>query len=974
MLHKLIEIKKQQWLQSPECTISGVLDYINKEGKLREPQVAAIATYLFLKIQGNNRPLSELFTDGFFISDEVINNLDNIAMTVSARDFLRNNRPALALFDFAESNQITSLIKEIKKDPESIDYESVINKIFYGISYPDYLMSLPMGAGKTYLMAAIMFLDIYFSMNEADNSHFARNFLILIPNALKSSIGPSLKTIEDFDPEWVLPKEVASKIKSNLRFEVLDESRQSIKSMRTNNPNASKVMEATRSGFSNIFIVNAEKIILNKVKDRSQPLPVIKDEKVDEDANELRYHLGQIPNLGVFIDEVHHAASNEIKLRQVVNNWRDANKNISYVLGFSGTPYLRNADKMQINDSLTCKIHHIANTVYYYSLYEGVKKFLKLPEIKTAKGMTRNEIINKGVSDFIDKFGNKKYNNGAIAKLVIYCPSIKVLEEDVYPLLVNELKILPNEILKYHKGNKDYILSKDHELFFRSLDLPHSPHRYILLVGVGREGWDCRSLTSVILAQEGDCKANMVLQTSCRCLREVDGGDEKALIWLNDKNAEHLNNQLKQEQHSNIEELTNAQRDPSNTIQTISRMEYLELPKINYYRMKIEYTDIVTQKDADTGKRLLKLNKKIPIPPYKKYSAVTTGGIHNIEESGVTEAVEEIVGNPAVFNQWLLQLSKESFALISIRELREYEKKLKKIFNQITIPAKEENFVRWNNLFDLQTINHAIRLCFHCHRELKIKNEFIDAQCDLLNNAVLPLVSKDLPSLYPGSRETENILKYDKDRVLGDEIEGKLKEEYDKKIEVLSAAGLSTTDIQPPGNVSSAERNKERSFHYIPHNFINSKLEKTFLQKILELKILKDMDLEIYYNGARNTGGFVIECYTRETKKDNWRRLGNYTTDFLLIKRGKKINGKLRNKKEIDKIMMIETKGEGYSHIPDFIKREKFVGEEFVKQNNAVFNYEKFAFIVVKDDEDINHNMMYIQSKINNFFTKNHAS
>ena len=970
MLHELIEIKKQQWLQSPECTISGVLDYINKTGKLREPQVAAIATYLFLKIQGNNRPLSELFADGFFISTERINNLDNIEMTASARDFLRDNKSALALYEFAESNDMKSLLQEIKKDPGSIDYESVINNIFYGISYPDYLMSLPMGAGKTYLMAAIIFLDIYFSMNEADNPHFARNFLILIPNALKSSIGPSLKTIEDFDPEWVLPKEVASKIKSNLRFEVLDEGRKPDKSMKTNNPNASKVEEATRSGFNNIFIVNAEKIILNKLKDHSQSLSGIKDEKIDEDANELRYHLGQIPNLGVFIDEVHHATSKEIKLRQVVNNWRAANKNISYVLGFSGTPYLRNADKLQINDSLTCKIHHIANTVYYYPLHEGVKKFLKLPEIKYVKGMTRKEIIKEGVSDFIDKFGNKKYNNGAIAKLVIYCPSIKVLEEDVYPLLVNELKISQDEVLKYHKGNKNYRLSKDHELFFRSLDLPNSPHRYVLLVGVGREGWDCRSLTSVILAQEGDCKPNMVLQTSCRCLREVDGGDEEALIWLNDKNAEHLNNQLEQEQNSNIKELNSAQRDLNNSIQAISRMEYLELPKINYYRMKIEYTDIVTQKEANTDKRLLKLSKKIPNPPYTRRPSITTGAIQKIKENVVTEAVEEIIGEPTVFNQWILQLSKESFGLISIKELCKYEKKLKKIFNHITIPVKEENFVRWNNLSDLETINHAIRLCFHCHRELKINNEFIDAQCDLLNNAVLPLLSKELSSLYPDSKETENILKYDKDRVLGDEIEDKLKEEYDSIIDALTDKGLPTAGIPPPKVVSFAERSKERSFHYAPYNFSSSKFEKNFLKEILKLRVLKDMDLEIYYNGARNTGGFVIECYTRKSEKDDWHRLGNYTADFLLIKREKKIKGK----KEIKKIMIIETKGKVYSNDINFIKRQKFVDKEFVKQNNEVFGYKKFAFSVITDDEDIDDSIMKIHSEINNFFTENHAS
>jgi type III restriction enzyme len=42
------------------------------------------------------------------------------------------------------------------------------------------------------------------------------------------------------------------------------------------------------------------------------------------------------------IDEVHHAATDDIKLRQAVNYWHSKG-NITTVLGFSGTPYLQGA-------------------------------------------------------------------------------------------------------------------------------------------------------------------------------------------------------------------------------------------------------------------------------------------------------------------------------------------------------------------------------------------------------------------------------------------------------------------------------------------------------------------------------------------------------------------------------------------------------------------------------------------------------
>ncbi|MFB0973116.1 MAG: hypothetical protein QMB59_00920, partial [Bacteroidales bacterium] len=66
-------------------------------------------------------------------------------------------------------------------------------------------------------------------------------------------------------------------------------------------------------------------------------------------------------------------------------------------------------------------------------------------------------------------------------------------------------------------------------------------------------GWDCKSLTGVILPQSGSCPTNMVLQTSCRCLRQVNKGErESAIIWMNDDNAVTLNRQLKQQENISI--------------------------------------------------------------------------------------------------------------------------------------------------------------------------------------------------------------------------------------------------------------------------------------------------------------------------------------------------------------------------------------------------------------------------------------
>lgn len=83
--------------------------------------------------------------------------------------------------------------------------------------------------------------------------------------------------------------------------------------------------------------------------------------------------------------------------------------------------------------------------------------------------------------------------------------------------------------------------------------------------------------------------------------------------------------------------------------------------------------------------------------------------------------------------------------------------------------------------------------------------------------------------------------------------------------------------------VSLAVRSKERTFHYLPYSFAQSKLEKEFIEACLTLDVFKQRALEIYYNGERGLTEFVIQCYQKQG--DYWRHLGAYTPDFLILER-----------------------------------------------------------------------------------------
>lgn len=103
-----------------------------------------------MKIACGCTPLADLFRQGAFNTLS----LDEIEVSSKVRNYLTANPAAAALFEYAclknDAGEQASpkLEQQIRKDPESIDYNKFFRDAFYGLSYTDYLFSLPMGAGK----------------------------------------------------------------------------------------------------------------------------------------------------------------------------------------------------------------------------------------------------------------------------------------------------------------------------------------------------------------------------------------------------------------------------------------------------------------------------------------------------------------------------------------------------------------------------------------------------------------------------------------------------------------------------------------------------------------------------------------------------------------------------------------------------------------------------------------------------------
>ena len=964
MLQTIIEYHKNQWLNSDECTIRPIIDYIKNKGQLREAQYEAIETYLFLKIKGQNKPLWELFSEGFFSNGDDLSKL-NINQT--AREIFEKNKAAKSLLDFTRfkvknGNGTETLLPDLEKyiinNSDKIDYENIIKRIFYGIDYSDYLFSLPMGAGKTFLMASIIYLDLYFALNEPDNKNFAHNFIILVPSGLKSSIVPSIKTIEKFDPTWIIPEPSASKLKNLIKFEILDQPKTGKKSNKARNPNAQKVnnYQPFEELIGLVMVVNAEKVILDRLELTAQGELFEKTEdELDKQANELRNIISKIPNLQIHIDEVHHAATDDIKLRKVVTKW-NANGNINSVLGYSGTPYLSKKDEVEITETVKIKFSQITNTVFYYPLTTAIKKFLKKPRVEQVSGLTSVQIIKKGINDFFKHYNTTVYDNGTIAKIAIYCGSIENLEEKVFPYLTDEMKISPDLILKYHKGNKKYKLPKENETEFASLDTPLSKKKIILLVQVGKEGWDCKSLTGVILSQKGDCPTNMVLQTSCRCLRQVDRDkQETAIIWLNEDNAKSLDKQLKEEQHTSIEELNNlGKQDKTEMIERFSRLDFLKLPKIDFYQLKVEYNTITIEENPVPENKIKSIEPK---DSFNKAVIVQRGLSQKDEKT--KDFVSKVKGEPVNFYNWLFEIAKGSFNTISLKDLMKFETELEKIFQTITVEEKKKRF--YNELYSHNKIQSEIRLAFHCKRNFETKSEIIPDTAQMLIVENLQSVPKN-DKLYPSIEEAKKIIDTDAKNTSLEIDEAEIKKAFDIIKQNLEQQGMGNfvpdfNQYKSQYDFSPAVKSKYQTFHYLPYDFWQSGFELKFLKEAVTLKEFNERKLEIYYNGEKHITDFRILCFAK--KGNNYQRVGLYTPDFLIIK---------RKDEAIANVLIVETKGSGYAEQTTFKLRKKFMETEFLQMNNDKFGYKKFEYLFLQDDAKFDDNLAKLNETIVEFF------
>lgn len=537
---------------------------------LRQPQFEALEMYIFLKEYLNSRPVHEIFKDWYHKQNGF-----------EKRDIVAGLEGRLALSEEFVFNEAAYKIvfKKMKASKQA---------------YANYIFALTMGVGKTLLMATCIFYEFTLARKFPTDPRFCHNALIFAPD---KTVLQSLREIEGFDYTKVLPPEHANWLCSTLRLHYLDD--------------AGTTLNTLDDSEFNLVISNTQKIILKRkdaqpkaaerlflntgetqkashsVYDDIADLYGIEnpEDEVDLTINQRFLKLRQLPQLGVYVDEAHHAfgqkladdlhpSKKETSLRFTINTLTQGlkNKGLRMVacFNFTGTPYVKN--------------EVLPEVVYAYGLDAAIQAgYLKSVRLHGYSNPRDEDFIRATVADFLERYGDKKVD-GRLPKLAFFAPDIADASGNLRPLLAQILEEhdIPSSTILVNVGD-DKITSNDDIKRFNELDLPTAKERFLILVNKGKEGWNCRSLCGVAMFRRPRSKI-FVLQASMRCLRAIGPTQEEGQIYLSDENIQVLEDELQQNFRMSTEDLQKAK-----TEKTVYEVRVLKRKSITLSRIQQMY-------------------------------------------------------------------------------------------------------------------------------------------------------------------------------------------------------------------------------------------------------------------------------------------------------------------------------------------------------------------------------------------------
>ena len=505
---------------------------------LWEPQFEALEMYIFLKEYLDNRHVHQIFADWHAKQK-----------------------------GFEERSSLGVEQLDLFGDLDTAQYEAIFDYIrkFDRRSYPNYIFALPMGTGKTTLMTTCIFYEFLLANKFPRDPKYCHNALVTAPD--RTVLRSILRDIEALDMERVVPPEYANFLSSNVQFHFLEEAGTALSTL-------------DRSRF-NLIILNTQKLILKRQHKERSPTdtlfkngaPTYQSESVYDKAADLynfdapenekdlttnqRFQkLTRLEQLGIFVDEAHHAFGRDLEkdmgmrklktslrltIDELAANLERAGTRVCACYNFTGTPYVEQ--------------RILPEVIYSYGLKEAINKgFLKKVMLHSYTNPRTLDFVKAVIKHFWESHGTRRYE-GMLPKLALFASNISELERELKPavdLALQDLGVSIDRVL-VNVGD-DKLTSKDDKRRFDNLDTPDSKDQFILLVNMGREGWNCRSLFGVGLYRTPESKI-FVLQASMRCLRQVGEGQQTGHVYLSEENTQILDDELQQNFRLTIDDL-----------------------------------------------------------------------------------------------------------------------------------------------------------------------------------------------------------------------------------------------------------------------------------------------------------------------------------------------------------------------------------------------------------------------------------
>ncbi len=798
-LHEVLARRVEAWRQAgypaePFSAIAEILEFAREPESsrlrfLRPPQLLALETYWYLRLVEGTPHILDLYRKLFPRNSELL--------------------PALGLTDsriqaIAMDEGADGVLTRIREDDDFVrDFRLEALRESIRLDYPSYILALAMGAGKTILIGAIVATEFAMAI-EYPSGPFVQNALVFAPG---KTILESLRELLEVPYERLLPPRLHKRFAASVKL--------------TFTRDGDKGIPVIPGSLFNVVVTNTEKIRIRKEDVRKGDLGTLFGEGREDDARaevaNLRLQaIASLPHLAVFSDEAHHTYGQSLdadlkKVRKTVD-YLAATTNVLCVVNTTGTPYFQ---RQPLRDVVT-----------WYGLSQGIRDGI----LKDLAGSIQAydfegepvPYLRHVVEDFFREYGDVRLPNGAPAKLAIYFPQTDDVVElrPVIDEVLVRLRLSPALCLT-NTSDSRLTTEADIEAFNRLND-PAAPHRVILLVNKGTEGWNCPSLFACALARKLRSSNNFVLQAATRCLRQVPGNRRRARVYLSTDNFSILDRQLQETYGESIRDLDHAGVERGRARIVLRKVEIPPICVRRTVRAVVptakERAPLRLERPAAFGDPALEM-KTFTIAE----QIATTGVLRQI---GDAVSIEEAVTSSTAIAAAVRLSSLHGLGLWDVLD------ELRRIYPEGRVPAPDLPFL--SGQIEKQLGQYEVR------------EETVDVALALVKPAGFAR-----EALADGTEVYTAEIVYPKDR------------------ESLLLARETLKDRNPA----------DFGFHYDPYAF-DSNPEKSFLELVLEELRLDPADIEdVYFTGGLTDPSRTDFFVEYKDEKGKWRR---YTPDFVV--------------------------------------------------------------------------------------------